>query len=89
MSDAGAQVGVRELKAHLSAQLERVKAGQTVIVTERGRPIAEIRPVGAIGVLDELIASGLATRGTQSRWLPETLVSPSGSVVEVLLEERR
>ena len=37
-------VGVRELKARLSDYLQRVRAGQTVVVTERGRPIVRIVP---------------------------------------------
>ncbi len=37
-------VGIRELKANLSKYLRRVKAGQTVIVTERGVPIGRIVP---------------------------------------------
>jgi prevent-host-death family protein len=37
-------VGVRELKAQLSEYLRRVKAGETVIITERGRPIGGIVP---------------------------------------------
>ncbi len=35
-------VGVRDLRDHLSAFLERVKAGETITVTEHGRPIARL-----------------------------------------------
>lgn len=38
-------VGIRELKAHLSTYLRQVKAGKTVIITERGRPIGRIAPL--------------------------------------------
>ncbi|HEY66197.1 MAG TPA: type II toxin-antitoxin system prevent-host-death family antitoxin [Caldilineae bacterium] len=38
------RVGVRELKARLSEYLRQVKAGQTVIITERGKPIGRIVP---------------------------------------------
>lgn len=38
-------VGVRELKNRLSGMLRRVKQGETVTVTERGRPIAVLVPV--------------------------------------------
>jgi len=38
-------VGIRELKAQLSRVVREVEEGETVIVTDRGRPIAEIRPV--------------------------------------------
>jgi prevent-host-death family protein len=33
-------VGIRELKAHLTRYLERVRSGIKLTVTERGRPIA-------------------------------------------------
>ena len=38
---------VSQLKASLSEFLRRVKAGEEVIVTERGRPIARLVPVDA------------------------------------------
>ena|SRR5438128_12291763 len=36
-------VGVRELKARLSAYLRDVVGGETVLITDRGRVIAELR----------------------------------------------
>lgn len=38
-------VAARELKNRLGAYLRRVKSGETVVVTDRGVPVAEIRPV--------------------------------------------
>jgi prevent-host-death family protein len=35
-------VGVRELKNRLSRYLRRVRAGERLLVTERGRPVAVI-----------------------------------------------
>ena len=40
-------VGIRELKAHLSRHLKRVRSGTRLTVTERGRSIATISPVEA------------------------------------------
>ena len=37
-------VGIRELKARLSGYIQRVKDGDTVVVTERGQPVARILP---------------------------------------------
>jgi prevent-host-death family protein len=37
-------VGVREFRANLRAYLDRVEAGEDVVVTERGRPVARIVP---------------------------------------------
>jgi prevent-host-death family protein len=39
------RVGTRELKNKLSEYLRRVKAGETIIVTEHGRTIGQIVPV--------------------------------------------
>jgi prevent-host-death family protein len=38
-------VGIRELKANLSRYLARVRAGERVVVTDRGIPVARIEPV--------------------------------------------
>jgi len=40
-----AKVNIRELKAHISALIERVQAGETIIVAKRNAAIAELRPV--------------------------------------------
>jgi prevent-host-death family protein len=37
-------VGIRELKAQLSKYVKQVKAGETVVITERGKPIGRIVP---------------------------------------------
>jgi prevent-host-death family protein len=39
-------VGVRELKTQLSAHLKQVKAGRALTITEYGKPIGRIIPVG-------------------------------------------
>ena len=56
-------VGIRELKAHLSRHLKRVRSGATLIVTERGRSIATISPVDVPADLTwahRLVAEGRA-----------------------------
>jgi len=40
-------VGARELKTRLGRYLRRVREGHTVLVTDRGEPIAELRPLPA------------------------------------------
>jgi prevent-host-death family protein len=40
-------VGARELKTRLGTYLRRVREGRTVLVTDRGEPIAELRPLPA------------------------------------------
>jgi prevent-host-death family protein len=39
------RVGIRELKNKLSKYLRRVKAGETITITEHGKPIGQIVPV--------------------------------------------
>ena len=54
-------VGVRELKTRLSEYLRQVKAGRTIVITERGQPVGRIVP--ATQSRDEkiqaMIAAGL------------------------------
>ncbi len=39
-------VGIRDLKARLSEYLKWVKNGQSIIITEHGKPVGRILPVG-------------------------------------------
>jgi prevent-host-death family protein len=47
-------LGIRELKAKLSRCVREVRTGSTIVVTERGRPVARLVPEG--GSLDERLA---------------------------------
>ncbi len=53
-------VGVRDLKTQLSKYLHHVKAGETVIITEHGRPIGRIvpEPESIEDRLRQLVANG-------------------------------
>jgi prevent-host-death family protein len=85
---ADTTVGIRDLKARLSAYVELAHSGQTVVVTDRGRPVAELRPVGAPSTLDSLIEAGLATRPSHRRPLPRR-VRAAASVSDLVAEQRR
>ncbi|MGH6689188.1 MAG: type II toxin-antitoxin system Phd/YefM family antitoxin [Gammaproteobacteria bacterium] len=94
------RVRVGELKNNLSRYLEHVRAGETVIVLHRDRPVAKIVPMGTdadsededarIVALERL---GLARRGKggMREWLKEhrPIKVAGGSLVQDLLEERR
>jgi antitoxin (DNA-binding transcriptional repressor) of toxin-antitoxin stability system len=41
-------VGIRELKARLSHYLDRAAAGETIVVTDRGKAKAELRALSAV-----------------------------------------
>jgi prevent-host-death family protein len=51
-------VGVRELKAKLSEYLGHAAAGETVIVTDRGRPVARLTGLDATTRLSRGIEEG-------------------------------
>jgi prevent-host-death family protein len=38
-------VGIRDLKARLSEYMQRVKNGQSIIITEHGKPVGRLLPV--------------------------------------------
>jgi prevent-host-death family protein len=68
------EVGVRELRDHLSRYLERVKAGTEVVVTEHGVPIAYLVPRPRSSRLAEMIATGRARAPlTYRRGAPEPI----------------
>src|SRR5215470_8981945 len=87
---------VSKLKASLSEYLRRVKGGEEVLVSERGRPIARLVPVTGRDALPdhlaELARQGLARIGSRrlSRafWELPRPRDPNGSVLKALLEER-
>jgi prevent-host-death family protein len=89
-----ARVGVRELRQNLSVYLERVKAGETLEVTEHGQPIARLgpRPTAPLSIIDQMIADGRATPATfDHRRIPPPpkMDDPSGkTLTQILLEMR-
>lgn len=56
------QMGIRELRDSLTATIRRVRAGETVEVTNNGSPVAVIAPV-APDRIDRLVAAGDVTPG--------------------------
>ena len=50
-------IGIRELKANLSACLRRVKSGKTLVITERGKPVGRLVP--AEMTLEEKLHEGV------------------------------
>lgn len=87
-----ARVGVRELKQNASAVLRRVKAGESIEVTERGEPVALIVPVPQPDdLIERLVAEGRATPASgHLRELPAPIELPPGRLVpsEALAELR-
>jgi prevent-host-death family protein len=62
-----ARIGIRELRQNASEYVRRAEKGETIEVTDRGRPVAQLTPLPRpMSVLDRWIAEGKATRPTGS-----------------------
>jgi prevent-host-death family protein len=84
---------VANLKASLSEFLAGVKAGEEVLVTDRGRPIARIVPYESGGAeLDALVRAGQVRRSRGSLppdfWARSRPTDPQGRLLGALLDER-
>ncbi len=94
-------VGIRELKDRLSHYVRLVESGESVLVTDRGSVVAELRPPGSPGARPEVDpqATRLAELARKGRAVlaaphdPELYgardaVLPAGSVARLLAVER-
>jgi len=85
-------VGVRELRQRASELLRLVEAGETIEVTDRGRPVAVLAPLPDRGTLERLRVAGDVTAATTGfEDLPEPLEPVHGRPLpsEVLVRLRR
>jgi prevent-host-death family protein len=75
-----ASVGVRELRQRASELLRRVEQGESIAVTDRGRPVAILSPPPTGSAYDRLLASGdLQPARADFADLPEPLVPGRGA----------
>lgn len=91
-------VGVRELKAHLSRILREVQSGDVILVTDRGRVVAELRRPGAsslVGSPLDRALSRMAADGSVRLAEPSPdpypaspITSPGGTAQDLLADER-
>lgn len=92
---------ISEAKNGLSALLDQVKAGESVLITDRGVPVARIEPVSPAddpeGWLQRLERKGLIRRGNgmppdellrRMREIPLAKLPEGMSLVDAVLEER-
>jgi len=92
------RVGIAELKAQLSHYLNMTRAGEDVLITDRGRPVARLTPLDERETdipahLLEMerrgevrIGSGRLPEKTRGR--PQAKAKAGYSVVQTLIEER-
>ena len=83
------RIGVRELRQNASRYLARVKAGETVEITERGVVVARLVPAQpSESARDRLVAAGRLIPARGSLHLPQRVRVDGPSTVEVLDELR-
>ena len=86
-------MGIRELKSRLSQYVREVKAGATIVVTERGSPVARLVPeadspqerLQALKASGAILWSGRRLGGAE----PEVRARDGVEVADILVEDRR
>lgn len=91
------RIGVRDLKAHLSYYLRRVKAGESLVITSRGRTIGRLIParpgteeVDVAARIEAMVAAGLA-QWNGEHFQPHEPVAVNqgpGTVSDLVIEDR-
>ncbi len=93
---ASTDIGIRELKAKLSECVRRAAGGERLIVTDRGRPVAQLTPLDPSTLddrarIEQGIAEGWITPAKRRGGLGKALPVPSSSgmtIAEVFDEDR-
>jgi prevent-host-death family protein len=59
-----ARVGIRDIRQNLSKYLARVAQGESIEITEHGRPVAQLAPLPQnMSSMERMYAAGLIRRG--------------------------
>lgn len=88
-------MNVRTLRSQLASALRRAEAGERIVVTVGGRPVAQLGPVEAAAhqepTIEDLVARGLLIRARREDRPPPTLTVPlwAGARLDRLLREVR
>lgn len=85
------RVSIRDLKARLSEYLDRVEQGEIIVVTRRGRNVAEIIPMPGRGNIERGLKEGWLHRKEDRPPSPVVPYQPkpgSPSIDEILRQDR-
>jgi prevent-host-death family protein len=83
-------VGIRDLRNHLSRYIDQVRGGDELVITDRGSAVARLVPVEGGRKLDRLIAEGVVTPAAKrARTRPARRVRAQGAVSDLVAEQRR
>jgi len=84
-------VAVSRLRAELADWIERVRAGEEVVITDRGTPVARLVAVDTAPLLERLTREGVLSRPRRAR-RPAASRTPRAHAsrpVSELVEEQR
>ena len=88
------KLGLREANQYFSKAIKAVRAGKEVILTERGQPIAVIKPIEDThepdAALERMAAEGLITLPTRKGPLPRFEPAPitGGPLSQTVIDDR-
>lgn len=84
-------IGIRQLRQRASEYLRRVEAGETIEVTDRGRPIALLAPIPEASPLERLRVEGeIDEAGAAFDTLPEPIdLEPGQESASLVLQRLR
>lgn len=85
-------VAVTALRSDLASWLDRVRAGEEIVVTDRGVPVARLLPVDAAPLLEQLTERGVLSRPARAarpRAATTPRVSARGPVADLVGEQRQ
>jgi prevent-host-death family protein len=83
-------VGIRELRDGLSRHLDRVREGGTITITDHGKPIARIVPVGRLTGYEQMKLDGRITPARRPKGpAPEPIELAGGGTVSEFIAEQR
>ena len=81
-------VGIRELKARLSEYVGKAATGERIIVTDRGKPVAQLSALDDRSALERGIEEGWITPARRSGLEPIIRFRSARSTADVLDEDR-
>ena len=82
------RIGIRELEANLRTLLHEVRRGTTLVLTDRGHPVARL--TGVSGANDAEPGPAIAWSGRRlKKTKPKAHLQGGGSMADIVRENRR
>lgn len=91
MYASGMDVPISTLRAELASWIDRVRAGEEVVITDRGAPVARLMPVGSVSLIESLTDQGVLSKPKGPRPVARSLdrVHSNGPVSVYVSQQRR